>query len=142
MDPVNHPDYQKLVGQQEEKTGELDPDSIKAVEKYRKAANEELRQRQEGTDEQKKKIQEQDERNQRYFAAQQETKSQAQAPSFLQQAPSQATVPPQATAGPSQATAPATTRITQEEVDRQNREAARMVAAMSQVEDTGDFASL
>ena len=145
MDPVNHPDYQKLVGQQEEKTGELHPDSIQAIEKYRKAADEEIRQRVEGTDEQKKKIQEQDERNQRYFAAQQQAKSQAQAPSFLQQAPSQAIVPTkiagpsQATAGPPQATEQ---RITQEEVDRQNREAARMVAAMSQVEDTGDFASL
>ena len=79
MAPENTKVYKDLAAQEEAKDtgiyrqdaidGDLDPESKKAVQKYRVSANKELETRLKGTPEEKRQIKEQDEINRRYFEA-------------------------------------------------------------------------
>lgn len=83
----------------------------------------------EGTSQEQEELDRRDQATKRYF--EEKRKAQTQVPSFLQKAPPQTTVPPQIAGPPQAAASSSSTLPTQQEVDRQNREAASMIAAMN-----------
>ena len=115
------------LSQEEENQKFLD----EIIKKNQETVNrQEALRRGEGTSQQREELDKRDQATKRYFEEQR--KAQTQVPSFLQQAPSQTTVPPQIARPPQAAASSSLTLPTQQEVDRRNREAASMIAAMNQ----------